>query len=62
MLSNSEKVSFVYLKVPFAEPKNKLSILSSISFLHYESQKNKIFETFWNLDNKFSSEMPQSSF
>ena len=32
-------MNFVYLKVLFAEPKNELSILSSISFLHYESQK-----------------------
>ena len=37
-------MNFVYLKVVFAEPKNELSILSSISFSHYESQKNIIFE------------------
>ena len=37
-------MNFVYLKVLFAERKNELSILSSISFLHYKSQKNKIFE------------------
>ena len=38
MLSNN--VNFVYLKVHFAEPKNEFSIISSISFFHYESQKN----------------------
>ena len=43
MWSNSESVNFVYLKV-FVEPKNELSILSSISFLYYESQKYKVFE------------------
>ena len=37
-------MNFIYLKFLFAEPKNELTILSSISFLHYESQKNKIFE------------------
>ena len=37
-------MNFVYLHVLFDEPKNQLSILSSISFLYYESQKNKIFE------------------
>ena len=37
-------MNFVYLKGFFAEPKNELSILSSISFLRQESQKNKIFE------------------
>ena len=37
-------MNFVYLKGFFAEPKNELSILFSISFLHYESQKNKIFD------------------
>ena len=36
--------SILFIKVIFAEPKSKLSILSSISFSHYESQKNKIFE------------------
>ena len=57
MWSNNEEVNFVYLKVLFAEPKNESSILSSISFLHYESQKNKIFGNFLNLDNKFAIEM-----
>ena len=38
-------MNFVYLKVLFAEPKNELSILSSISFfLHYKSEVNKIFK------------------
>ena len=37
-------MNFVYLKVLFGEPKNELSILSYISFLQCESQKNKIFE------------------
>ena len=32
------------MKILFAEPKNELSTSSSISFSHYESQKNKIFE------------------
>ena len=39
-------MNVVYLKVLFAEPKNELSTLSSISLLHYESQKNKVFEKF----------------
>ena len=39
MWSNSELVNFAYLKDLFAKPKNELSILSSICFLHYESQK-----------------------
>ena len=38
------EVNFLYLRDLFADPKNELSILTSISFLHYESQKNKIFE------------------
>ena len=33
-----------WILILFAEQKNELSTLSSISFLHYESQKNKIFE------------------
>ena len=37
-------MNFVYLKVLFAESKNELSILSSISFLHYESEKSEITE------------------
>ena len=37
-------MNFVYLKILFAELKNELSILSSISSLHYESRKNQIFE------------------
>ena len=58
MWSNSEEVNFVYLKVLFAEPKNKLSVLSSISFLHYKSQKKiKFLKSFWNLDKKFAIEI-----
>ena len=44
MWSNSQEVNLVYLKFLFVEVKNELSILSSISSLHYESQKNKFFE------------------
>ena len=44
MWSNGESIKFVYLKILFAEPKNKSSFLSSISFLHWKSRKNKIFE------------------
>ena len=36
-------MNFVWRNL-FAEPKNELSTSSSISFSHYESQKNKIFE------------------
>ena len=37
-------MNFVYWKVLSAEPKNELSTLSSIFFLHYESQMYKQFE------------------
>ena len=57
MWSNSEQMNFVYLKFLFAEPKNEFSILSSISFLHYKSQKITFSKTFRNLDNKFAIEM-----
>ena len=40
----ASKWIFVYFKVLFAEPKNELGILSSISFLNYKSQKNNTFE------------------
>ena len=44
MWSNNDWVTFVYLKIIFAEPKKELSTLSSISFLDYESQKKIFFE------------------
>ena len=55
----SKWVLLVYLLVFFffAEPKNELSILSSISFLLYESQKIKFLKTFCNLHNTFTIEM-----
>ena len=49
-------MNFVYLKVLFAEPKNELSILSSISFSHYESQKNKIFENVFEFRQQICNE------
>ena len=57
MWSNSEYVNFVYLKVLLADPKNELRILSSISFLHYKSQKIEFLKTLSNLDNKLAIEM-----
>ena len=42
-LDTRKLVNFVYLKVLFAKSKNELSILSSISFLHHKSLKNKTF-------------------
>ena len=45
MWSNSEQVNFAYeTKGPFVELKNELIILSFIFFLHYGSQKSKIFK------------------
>ena len=57
MVSISKQVNFIYFNVLFAEPKNELSTLPCISFLHYESQKKKKnLKTFYNLDNKFTIE------
>ena len=42
MWSNSELVNFIYLKVLFSEPKNKLSILSSISLITKKNFGKKI--------------------
>ena len=36
--------------------KNELSILSSISFSHYESQKNKIFENVFEFRQQICNE------
>ena len=50
-------MNFVYLKILFAELKNELSILSSISSLHYESRKNQIFEHVLEFRQQIAIEM-----